>query len=60
MQASKGASLVLSAAPFEAEVDEILLQAQSKEAFRSYPHTKEENIRHFKKFLQVFGQLKFP
>jgi hypothetical protein len=54
MQASKQTSRVLSAAPFEAEVDEILLQAQTKESLRSYPHTKEENIRHSKQPLQVF------
>jgi hypothetical protein len=52
--ACKQASLVLSVAPFEAELDEILLQAQTKEVFPSYPHTKEENIRHSKQFLQVF------
>jgi hypothetical protein len=45
---------VVSAAPFEAELGEILLPAQTKETFRPYPHTKEENVRHSKQFLQVF------
>jgi hypothetical protein len=58
--ACKQASLVLSVAPFEAELGEILFQTQKRRRFFLTHIKKEENIRHFKQFLQVFRQRKCP